>query len=154
MAQVFSKKTHLRIVLFSYRCVQLFSTGLFHGAALYLKPGGLFFMYGPFKINGEIFGQKNKELDAKLRKTNYLWGLREVFDELTGEAYKFGIYLLELHELPDDNQVLVWKKEELIDENPPTTSSTVSTTCTTFSQIGIDITAVGIFNFWRLVLEN
>lgn len=71
-------------------------------------------MYGPFKLQGQIYGEENIKLDRELRKKNYMWGLREVWGELNEEAFDVGLYLEMLYKFPNYNQILVWKKDELM----------------------------------------
>ncbi|XP_065200087.1 methyltransferase-like 26 [Planococcus citri] len=91
------------------------TTGIFEGAARYLKPAGYLLMYGPFKLQGKIYGDENLKLDRDLRKKNFKWGLREVWGELNEEAFDVGIYLEMIYKLPDQkNQIIAWKKDEIM----------------------------------------
>lgn len=52
--------------------------GLFDGARRHLRPGGVLFLYGPFKQNGGFTSTDNAQLDAALRRRNPDWGLRDL----------------------------------------------------------------------------
>lgn len=52
--------------------------GLFDGARRHLRPGGVLFLYGPFKQNGGFASSDNAQLDAALRRRNPDWGLRDI----------------------------------------------------------------------------
>ncbi len=52
--------------------------GLFDGARRHLRPGGVLFLYGPFKQGGGCQTLRNGRLDAALRARNPDWGLRDL----------------------------------------------------------------------------
>jgi len=52
--------------------------GLFDGARRHLRPGGVLFVYGPFKQNGGFTNPGDAQLDGALRRRNPDWGLRDI----------------------------------------------------------------------------
>jgi len=81
--------------------------GLFAGAGRYLGPGGLLFLYGPFKRGGKHTAPSNTAFDSSLREGNPEWGVRDVeaVQELAGKA---GLSLIEIAEMPANNLTLVF----------------------------------------------
>jgi SAM-dependent methyltransferase len=51
--------------------------GLIRGAARVLPPGGLLFLYGPYRRNGQHTAPSNAAFDADLRRRNPAWGVRD-----------------------------------------------------------------------------
>uniref|UniRef100_A0A0A9YLP8 Uncharacterized protein n=2 Tax=Lygus hesperus TaxID=30085 RepID=A0A0A9YLP8_LYGHE len=86
------------------------SEGLFKGCSVVLKPGGLLFTYGPFAENGVISPESNIEFDRNIREQDPAWGLRDIERELKPLASSVGIDLINQHDLPANNRLLVWKK--------------------------------------------
>lgn len=82
---------------------------LFKNVPKILKPGGIFFMYGPFAFNGVITPESNVRFDKSLRQENPGWGLRDV-EYLKVLGAQQGLELIATHALPANNHVLVWKK--------------------------------------------
>lgn len=87
------------------------SVGLFSGCSAALKPGGLLFTYGPYADNGVITPQSNIDFDRSLRSRNSQWGLRDISKELVQLAKQGNIVLLHKHDLPANNKLLVWQKQ-------------------------------------------
>jgi SAM-dependent methyltransferase len=52
--------------------------GLVNGAARVLSPGGLLFLYGPYKRGGQHSAPSNEAFDADLRRRNTDWGVRDL----------------------------------------------------------------------------
>jgi SAM-dependent methyltransferase len=52
--------------------------GLIRGAADVLPPGGLLFLYGPYRRGGEHTAPSNEAFDADLRRRNPEWGVRNL----------------------------------------------------------------------------
>jgi SAM-dependent methyltransferase len=52
--------------------------GLVRGAARVLPPGGLLFLYGPYKRDGGHTAPTNAAFDADLRRRNPAWGVRDL----------------------------------------------------------------------------
>jgi SAM-dependent methyltransferase len=52
--------------------------GLLAGAAAALPPGGLLYLYGPYRQAGLTFADSNAAFDASLRARNPAWGIRDL----------------------------------------------------------------------------
>lgn len=56
--------------------------GLITGASAALKPGGVLYLYGPYKRDGQHTAPSNAQFDQQLRQTNPAWGVRDLADIL------------------------------------------------------------------------
>jgi len=66
--------------------------GLISGAKSLLPVGGILYLYGPFKQNGQNTSSSNAEFDASLREQNPEWGVRNLEDVITvATAQNFGL---------------------------------------------------------------
>ena len=83
--------------------------GLFAGAWRYLQPGGLIFLYGPFKRGGQHTAPSNAAFDSSLREGNPEWGVREL-EAVQELATKAGLSLREIAEMPVNNLAVVFGK--------------------------------------------
>jgi SAM-dependent methyltransferase len=52
--------------------------GLVKGAARILPPGGMLYLYGPYRRGGQHTAPSNEQFDASLRQRNPAWGVRDV----------------------------------------------------------------------------
>ena len=83
--------------------------GLVAGAGRYLQPGGLIFLYGPFKRGGQHTAPSNAAFDSSLREGNPEWGVREL-EAVQELATKAGLSLREIAEMPVNNLTVVFGK--------------------------------------------
>ncbi|MEE9446609.1 MAG: DUF938 domain-containing protein [Arenicellales bacterium] len=74
-----------------------------------LNTGGKFIAYGPFNYNGEFTSESNARFELWLKQQNPLSGIRD-FEALDALAKASGMQLLDDHEMPANNRVLVWQK--------------------------------------------
>ena len=80
--------------------------GLMAGAARLLAPGGMLFLYGPFREEGVHVGG-NAAFDAALRGQDAAWGVRNL-EDVVAEAARCGLRLQERVAMPASNLVLVF----------------------------------------------
>ncbi len=83
---------------------------LFQGVSRLLPEGGLFILYGPFG-HGEHTAASNRQFDSGLRMRDPGMGVREIVD-LEREAAANGLTPAGRHDMPRDNQILVWRKSQ------------------------------------------
>ena len=81
---------------------------MFSGVANILTPECYFCLYGPFNFNGQYTSSSNEAFDKMLRERNPESGLRD-FEDLEKLADDKGLIFVEQHQLPANNNILVWK---------------------------------------------
>jgi len=84
---------------------------MFAVAASHLKQGGLFVLYGPFKINDQHTAVSNARFDAQLKAGNPEQGIRDK-SLLDGFAQAAGLIFSKDIEMPANNRVLMWSLPE------------------------------------------
>lgn len=74
-----------------------------------LPEGGVFCLYGPFRLSGEFTSESNAEFDASLRARGGSMGIRDLewLDEL---AITAGLRRGALIAMPANNFIAVWRK--------------------------------------------
>jgi SAM-dependent methyltransferase len=82
------------------------TAALFAGAAQILGPGGVVFVYGPFKRDGRHTAESNQRFDERLRAEDARWGVRDVTD-VEQVAAAAGFRLAEVVAMPANNLSLV-----------------------------------------------
>jgi SAM-dependent methyltransferase len=83
--------------------------GLIAGAARALPPGGILYLYGPYKIDGRHTAPSNQAFDEDLRARNPLWGIRDLGD-VEALAKRSGFALLETVPMPANNLSVVFRR--------------------------------------------
>jgi SAM-dependent methyltransferase len=85
------------------------AAGLVSGASALLPPGGLLFLYGPYRRDGRHTAPSNAAFDRSLRERNPAWGIRdlEAVAELAA-AHGFGPPAIE--QMPANNLSLIFSK--------------------------------------------
>lgn len=81
--------------------------GVFAGAVRHLRPDGRLVLYGPFRRDGVHNSPSNEAFDAKLRRDNPEWGVRDTAD-LKRLAESHDLRLAELVEMPANNATLIF----------------------------------------------
>ena len=82
---------------------------MFAACAELLVDGGVFCLYGPFRLGGEHTTESNAAFDRSLRSRNSQMGLRDI-DELRPMAGRFALTLRRCYAMPSNNLLLVWAK--------------------------------------------
>ncbi len=85
---------------------------MFRGVAGVLSPGGLFLLYGPFMYDGRHVSEGNQRFDQWLKGVEPHRGVRDV-GWLKALAEPLGLALEEDVEMPVNNRILVWRREEV-----------------------------------------
>ena len=80
---------------------------LMMGAAKVLPPGGILFLYGPYKENGAHTAASNESFDASLRARNPEWGVRDL-DDVRKLATIHGLAFVERVAMPANNLSVVF----------------------------------------------
>jgi len=83
--------------------------GLIAGAARALGPGGILYLYGPYKIRGAHTAPSNQEFDGYLRSQNPAWGIRDL-DAVTALAGSHNIKLIETVAMPANNLSVIFSR--------------------------------------------
>lgn len=91
------------------------AVALFNSAGRALPPGGLLYLYGPYKFNG-VTAPSNVEFDYSLKKRDARWGVRDI-RELTVAATSAGIGLEHVVGMPANNHSLIFRRRQML---PPT----------------------------------
>ncbi len=80
--------------------------GLMAGSARCLPPGGVLYLYGPYRRGGKHTAPSNAAFDESLRAHDPAWGLREV-EAVAELAAGHGLALGEIVEMPANNLSLI-----------------------------------------------
>lgn len=83
--------------------------GLLRGAGRILKPGGILYLYGAYKIDGRHTAPSNEAFDQMLKEENPEWGVRDL-REVEKAAKREGFVLKEVVEMPANNLSVVFEK--------------------------------------------
>jgi SAM-dependent methyltransferase len=83
--------------------------GLMAGANRILPPGGILYMYGPYKINGKHTAPSNAGFDESLRAQNPQWGVRDL-DEVIAAAKAQQLTLRNTYPMPANNLSVVFQR--------------------------------------------
>ena len=85
--------------------------GLMAGAGSILPNGGILYLYGPFKQNGEHTASSNAAFDQSLKERNPEWGVRNLEDVI--EAAKTqDLTFKEIYQMPANNLSVVFQRAE------------------------------------------
>ncbi|MGB8711960.1 MAG: DUF938 domain-containing protein, partial [Onishia taeanensis] len=85
------------------------SEALMGEAGARLPPGGLLFLYGPFRRYGQHTAPSNEAFDASLRARDPRWGIRDL-DAVMACAQAEGLALEKVVEMPANNLSVVLRK--------------------------------------------
>jgi len=82
---------------------------MFRGVATVLQPNGLFALYGPFNYGGRYTSESNARFDQWLKSQDPRSGIKDL-DDLNALASEVGLHLVQDHEMPENNRILVWRR--------------------------------------------
>ena len=82
--------------------------GLMRGAGL-LPPGGVLYLYGPYKRNGEHTAPSNADFDRSLRARNPEWGVRDL-EAVVEAAAAQNLKLQQVIEMPANNLSVIFSR--------------------------------------------
>ena len=83
--------------------------GLMAGAGRLLAPGGLLYLYGPYRRDGAHTAPSNAGFDTSLRAQNPAWGVRDL-EEVADLAGKAGFTPPEIVPMPANNLSLIFRR--------------------------------------------
>jgi Protein of unknown function (DUF938) len=82
--------------------------GLMAGAGRILSPGGILYLYGPYKRDGKHTAPSNAAFDESLKLRNPEWGVRDL-ETVIAEAQGQGLELSQIVEMPANNLSVVFQ---------------------------------------------
>jgi len=82
--------------------------GLFAGARRRLVPGGLLFLYGPYRRQGRHTSEGNSRFDISLRAQDNRWGIRDL-EAVRALSQVHKLTLAEVVEMPANNLSLIFR---------------------------------------------
>ena len=82
---------------------------LMAGAQRTLSPGGVLFLYGPYKIDGRHTAPSNRDFDIDLKMRNPAWGIRDLAD-VKDLARRHGFDLAETVQMPANNLSVIFRR--------------------------------------------
>jgi SAM-dependent methyltransferase len=82
---------------------------LVRGADAILAPGGILFLYGPYRRGGQHTAPSNEAFDRSLKARDPDWGVRDL-EEVARLAGQHGFDAPEIHEMPANNLSVVFRR--------------------------------------------
>ena len=82
--------------------------GLLAGAGRILPSGGILYLYGPYKQNGQHTAPSNAAFDDSLQAQNPEWGVRDL-ETVVATAESQGLALVETVKMPANNLSVVFR---------------------------------------------
>jgi SAM-dependent methyltransferase len=83
--------------------------GLMRGAGTLLRPGGLLYLYGPYRRENRHTSPSNQAFDGWLRDQNADWGVRDL-EAVSDSAQSAGLILEETVAMPANNFSLIFRR--------------------------------------------
>ncbi|HBL58266.1 MAG TPA: SAM-dependent methyltransferase, partial [Cyanobacteria bacterium UBA8803] len=84
--------------------------GLIAGASRILPPGGILYLYGPFKRDGQHTAPSNAAFDESLQAANPDWGVRNLND-VVAAAQAQHLTLSDIYQMPANNLSVVFQRQ-------------------------------------------
>ncbi len=85
------------------------SRGVSRGAGKVLPPGGILFLYGPYRRQGQHTSPGNQAFDEQLKAANPEWGVRNL-EDVARLAKAVDLELEQIHDMPANNLSVVFRK--------------------------------------------
>ena len=82
--------------------------GLMAGARRILPPGGILYLYGPFKQAGQHTAPSNAAFDESLQAQNPEWGVRDL-DDVVAVARSENLSLVKTYAMPANNLSVIFQ---------------------------------------------
>ena len=82
---------------------------LFAGASRVLRPGGVLFLYGPYRREGRHTAPSNAAFDLQLRSRDPSWGVRDL-ETVVALGLDRGLDCIEAVEMPANNLSVVFRR--------------------------------------------
>ncbi|VWB57257.1 SAM-dependent methyltransferase [Burkholderia lata] len=82
---------------------------LFAGASRLLRPGGVLFLYGPYRREGRHTAPSNEAFDLQLRSRDPSWGVRDL-ETVVALGLDRGLDCIEVVEMPANNLSVVFRR--------------------------------------------
>ena len=86
------------------------TVGLMRNAAILLPTGGLLYLYGPYRRNGEHTAPSNAAFDADLKARNPAWGVRNL-EAVATLATDHGFSAANIEAMPANNLSLFFRRQ-------------------------------------------
>lgn len=77
-----------------------------------LTPGGVFILYGPFRRNGQLISEADREFDGQLRQADPAIGYKET-QEIAEWLTKANLMVDKIVEMPANNLAFISRKENV-----------------------------------------
>jgi len=84
--------------------------GLMKGANRILPPGGILYLYGPYKVDGSHTAPSNEAFDQNLKSRNPDWGIKNL-EDVQECATQNGLTFLKTVEMPANNLSVIFRKD-------------------------------------------
>jgi hypothetical protein len=84
--------------------------GLMAGAGALLPPGGILYLYGPYRQKGQHTAPSNEAFDEMLKARDPNWGVRHLEDVIAA-ANRHGLRCQEAIAMPANNLSVIFKRE-------------------------------------------
>jgi hypothetical protein len=82
---------------------------LLRGASNVIAPGGMLFLYGPYRQKGQHTSTSNEAFDQLLKSENPEWGVRNL-EDVAHLAGSVGLELEQTHDMPANNLAVIFRK--------------------------------------------
>ncbi len=82
---------------------------LLRGAGNVIAPGGIMFLYGPYRRQGRHTSPSNQAFDEQLKARNREWGVRNL-EDVVHLASTVSLELEQTHDMPANNLAVVFRK--------------------------------------------